>query len=112
MSGTPDRESHAPAPTDRSIFTGKQALSGPVTHCIGISGATLPTLEWNHLYPVISSFYIHAIQYVVVMLGLTILNLLTNPGYLWVLWPALGWGVGLMAHGLSVFEVINIFGDD
>ena len=60
----------------------------------------------------IKSFYMHAFQYVVVMLGLTIINLLTNPGYLWVLWPALGWGVGLLAHGLSVFEIINIFGDE
>ena len=60
----------------------------------------------------IKAFYMHAFQYVVVMLGLTIVNLLTSPAYLWVLWAALGWGVGLLAHGLSVFEVINIFGDD
>jgi transcriptional regulator with XRE-family HTH domain len=59
----------------------------------------------------IKSFYVHALQYGVVMLGLLLLNLLTNPGYLWVIWPALGWGIGVAAHGLSTFEVINPFGD-
>lgn len=60
----------------------------------------------------IKSFYMHAFQYAVVMIGLTIVNLLTNPGTLWVLWVAFGWGIGLLSHGLSVFEVINLFGDD
>lgn len=60
----------------------------------------------------IKSFYTHAIQYGVVMVGLLIINLITSPGYLWVIWPALGWGIGVAAHGLSVFEVVNIFGDN
>lgn len=60
----------------------------------------------------IKSFYTHALQYGLVMSGLLILNLLTSPGYFWVIWPALGWGIGLLTHGLSVFEVINLFGDD
>ncbi|WP_122075767.1 helix-turn-helix domain-containing protein [Pseudophaeobacter sp. EL27] len=60
----------------------------------------------------IKSFYSHALQYGVVMVGLLVLNLLTSPEYFWVIWPAMGWGIGVAAHGLSVFEVINIFGDD
>ncbi|MGR3622345.1 2TM domain-containing protein [Pseudophaeobacter sp.] len=60
----------------------------------------------------IKSFYMHALQYGVVMLGLLVLNLVTSPGYFWVIWPALGWGIGVVAHGLSTFEVINVFGDD
>ena len=58
----------------------------------------------------IKSFYTHALQYAVVMTGLFLLNLFTSPGYFWVIWPALGWGIGLLAHGLSVFEVIDFFG--
>lgn len=58
----------------------------------------------------VKGFYVHAIQYGVVMIGLLILNLITSPGYLWVIWPALGWGIGVAMHGLSVFEVINLFG--
>lgn len=60
----------------------------------------------------IKAFYLHALQYGVVMVILLIINLMTSPGYLWVLWAALGWGIGVAAHGLSVFEVINPFGDD
>ena len=39
----------------------------------------------------IKKFYLHLIQYVVVLCILTVINLLTNPGYFWVIWPALGW---------------------
>jgi len=60
----------------------------------------------------IKAFYTHAIQYGVVMVGLTILNFVTSPGYFWVIWPAFGWGIGLATHGLGVFEIIKIFGND
>lgn len=59
----------------------------------------------------IRSFYIHAIQYAVVITGLAAVNLFTSPDYLWFLWAAFGWGVGLAVHGLSVFEIVNLFGD-
>ena len=59
----------------------------------------------------IRGFYIHAIQYAVVIAGLAAVNLFTGPQYLWFLWAAFGWGVGLAVHGLSVFEVVNLFGD-
>ena len=48
-------------------------------------------------------FYIHATVYGTVNAGLLLLNLLTSPGYLWFLWPLVGWGIGLAAHGLAVF---------
>lgn len=59
----------------------------------------------------IKAFYVHAIQYGVVMVGLTILNVVTSPGYFWAVWPALGWGIALAARGLGVFEIINFFGN-
>ena len=46
------------------------------------------------------------------MAGLTLLNLWTSPGFLWVIYPAIGWGIGLIVHGLSVFEVLDPFGRD
>jgi hypothetical protein len=46
------------------------------------------------------------------MTGLTLLNLWTSPGFLWVIYPAIGWGIGLIVHGLSVFEVFDLFGRD
>ena len=58
----------------------------------------------------LKGFYIHLGQYVVVMLALTAINLLTRPEHLWVLWPALGWGVGVLFHAMRVFEHLGPFG--
>ena len=50
-----------------------------------------------------AGFRSHALIYVVVNAGLLGVNLLTSPHYLWVGWPMFGWGIGLAAHGLSVY---------
>ena len=57
-------------------------------------------------------FYIHLTQYIIVIAGLCILNLVVNPHRLWFYWPALGWGVGILAHAASIFEWIPFFGPD
>ena len=49
-------------------------------------------------------FYRHLIIYVLVNLFLLVINLLESPEYLWVKWPAFGWGIGVVAHALSVFS--------
>jgi hypothetical protein len=48
-------------------------------------------------------FIRHAAIYLVVMLALAIINNATGGGYQWWLWPALGWGIGVVSHFLSVF---------
>ena len=48
-------------------------------------------------------FRTHLTVYVIVNLGLVALNLATSPHYLWFLWAASGWGIGLVAHGASVY---------
>ena len=48
-------------------------------------------------------FYRHALIYVLVNLLLLGINLSESPEYLWVKWPVLGWGIGLLAHGVSIF---------
>ncbi len=48
-------------------------------------------------------FYTHLAAYVVVNAVLLIINLSTSPGYLWFKWPLMGWGIGLIFHGLEVF---------
>jgi len=60
----------------------------------------------------IKSFYINFLTYVIVMAALLVINLLTGPDYIWVVWPALGWGIGVLVHGLSVFELFSVFGTD
>src|SRR5215212_2148658 len=54
----------------------------------------------------IKGFYIHASVFVVVNLGLFIINALTSglsEGIWWFYWPLIGWGIGLGAHALGVF---------
>mgnify|MGYP000554310573 CR=1 FL=1 len=58
----------------------------------------------------IKGFYSHLIKYIVVISLLFIINVSTNSDYLWAVWPMLGWGVGVISHGLNVFEVFNFFG--
>lgn len=57
-------------------------------------------------------FYNHLISYACVMFGLLIINLITSPQNLWVVWPMLGWGIGVAVHGLNVFESLSLFGAD
>ena len=60
----------------------------------------------------IKGFYSHLFNYGVVMLGLFIVNFITSPGYYWAWWAAFGWGIGVISHGMSVFEVYSFFGAD
>ena len=48
-------------------------------------------------------FYVHATVYVLVNTLLWTINLLKTPDYLWARWASLGWGIGLVAHGVRVF---------
>jgi uncharacterized membrane protein YdbT with pleckstrin-like domain len=49
------------------------------------------------------AFIRHAISYLVVIVGLAIINNLTWGGYQWWLWVAFGWGIGVVSHFLSAF---------
>ncbi len=48
-------------------------------------------------------FIRHAAIYLVVMAVLALINNTTGGGYQWWLWPALGWGIGVVSHFLSAF---------
>jgi transcriptional regulator with XRE-family HTH domain len=60
----------------------------------------------------IRGFSFHLAQYLLVMLLLLAINLATHPSRLWVVWPALGWGLGILAHAVRVFELLPFFGAD
>lgn len=53
----------------------------------------------------IKSFYSNLISYIVVIPLLVIINMISTPEHLWFYWPMLGWGIGVAAHGLSVFSI-------
>ena len=49
------------------------------------------------------AFRSHLMAYVIVNAGLVMINLLTSDDYFWFIWPMLGWGIGLAAHGVTVY---------
>jgi len=53
-------------------------------------------------------FYIHAGIYVLVSLGLLLINGVAG-GRPWALWPLAGWGLGLAIHGIVTF--VSLRGD-
>lgn len=60
----------------------------------------------------IKGFYGNLIAYVIVNIGLMVINLLTSPAYLWFFWPLFWWGIGVVFHGLKVFNYIPFFGKE
>ncbi|PWW28563.1 MULTISPECIES: 2TM domain-containing protein [unclassified Chryseobacterium] len=53
----------------------------------------------------LKEFYGNLTSYCIIIPFLAILNIVTAHGYLWFLWPALGWGVGIAFHAISVFGI-------
>ena len=60
----------------------------------------------------LKGFYLHLAQYVVVIAALCAINLLTTPHRLWFYWPALGWGIGILAHAATIFGWLPFLGVD
>lgn len=60
----------------------------------------------------IKAFYQHMASFIGVMLGLFILNMVVSPGHWWFMYTLIGWGIGLVAHGLVAFEVFKVFGPE
>ena len=54
----------------------------------------------------LKGFYAHLLQYVLIVSGLVVLNLVMSPSNWWVIWVALGWGVGVLAHAMRVFDMV------
>lgn len=68
-------------------------------------------LAMQHVYR-LKRFYLHVGKYIVVMGLLAVINLVASPERMWVQWPALGWGFGLLFHAVSTFELLPFFGAD
>jgi len=50
----------------------------------------------------IKGFYTHLAIYLVVNIGLIVVDALAGPSW-WVQWVLFGWGIGVAAHALAVF---------
>jgi hypothetical protein len=60
----------------------------------------------------IKDFYVHLLVYITVNAGLFLINLVSSPGNWWFYWPLLGWGIGLLAHGVAVFGLRGFLGSE
>ncbi len=59
----------------------------------------------------LKKFYGHLTSYTLVMIGLGALNYLVDGWrYMWFLWAAFGWGIGLAAHAIGTFNLNPFFG--
>ena len=56
-------------------------------------------------------FYVHFTVFAVVMTGLLGINLLDHTEW-WVQWPLMGWGLGVIGHGIAVFMPAMAFGHE
>lgn len=66
--------------------------------------ASLPPLSTEARARAKIGFVRHATVYMLVIAVLIVINLSTSPRYLWFLWPAIGWGIGLAFHGFRAFH--------
>jgi hypothetical protein len=50
------------------------------------------------------AFRSHLTAYAIVNAGLVAIYIMTSFGhYFWPIWPMMGWGIGLAAHGVTVY---------
>lgn len=53
----------------------------------------------------IKKFYSNLISYCIIVPFLVIINLTTNPAHIWYHYVILGWGIGVVSHGMRVFAI-------
>ena len=58
----------------------------------------------------IKGFYGNLISYIIFNGFFLILNLITSPNELWFFWPLIGWGIGVVFHGMKVFNYYPFLG--
>ena len=60
----------------------------------------------------VKGFYSSLATFLVIVPALFVMNYFVTPGYIWAWWVLFGWGIGIISHALSVFEVFKFFGPD
>ncbi|WP_036385653.1 2TM domain-containing protein [Muricauda sp. MAR_2010_75] len=59
----------------------------------------------------LKKFYANLWSYILVISILALINYLTNGfSYMWFLWAAFGWGIGVFFHAVGTFNLNPFFG--
>jgi len=102
--------------TDRNVFIEKSEdyfkVKIPVlTEKISIMNTQNPNEEMlayekaSKRVDELKGFYGNLISYCFFIPFLFFINYMTSPNYWWAFWPMFGWGIGVVAHGISVFGI-------
>lgn len=57
-------------------------------------------------------FYSHLVLYVLCVIAMAGANFYLQPDNLWFIWPAVGWGMGVLSHGLAATELLSFYSVD
>ena len=60
----------------------------------------------------VKGFYSSLVTFLIVVPALFLMNYFLTPGYFWAWWVLFGWGIGIVSHALSVFELFKFFDAD
>jgi hypothetical protein len=60
----------------------------------------------------LKGFYTNLYFYLAVNVFLVLVNIITSPGHWWFQWVLLGWGIGVVAHAISIFARPTWFGPE
>ncbi|AMA72868.1 MULTISPECIES: 2TM domain-containing protein [Aneurinibacillus] len=60
----------------------------------------------------LKGFYIHLVVFILVNIGLFFIDLLFSRDSTWFYFPLFGWGIGLLAHGITVLGFGGLFGSE
>ena len=85
------------------IETGKEMGLDEPTIVAAIEAEWLANNHRKNLQRRKTGFYWHIHSYLVVNVGLVVINSLV-PGPRWFQWSVLGWGIGIACHGKAVFS--------
>ncbi len=62
---------------------------------------------------ILKKFYGHLTSYLIIIPLLAVINYWTNGWrYMWFLWAAFGWGIGLFFHAIAIFNMNPFFNKD
>lgn len=60
----------------------------------------------------LKGFHVHWITYIIVMIGLYLLNIYTSPDNLWFIIVGAIWAAALVLHAIVLFGMFSMFGGD
>ncbi len=55
----------------------------------------------------VAGYWSHLTSYAIVIGVLVLINLITWGGYFWAIWPAMGWGIGILFHTVNTFGPVR-----